>query len=441
VPVTGISTVDAQPRLGEDGPQMAKILLVPGAFPSVLYPSVELARRLASDGHEVILAGLPAVASAARALADHHGLGFLALEGSLLREFLAVDAGKGRIRRLFAFRRRRREAQTALNVEEFRRTLVELSPDLLLADVELHEQILVAAGAGVKTALLNPFASIWRRPGLPPSHCFVCPGIGWRGSRWGLGLLWLAARLRKRGRAWRQKLRHVGCDRLSLLRRLARDQGFDFHRGTDDSQWLIPFTYRYLPVLSLHAREFEFPHEPPPRVTYAGPMVLEKRMDRSLPPEDRARLDAILARHRPSRETGRKRLIYAAFGSVFSTDGDFLRRLSAAVAEEEDWELVLSLSGRDAGDSSGLLPESLPKPLLENVHRFDWLPQLEVLEHADAAVTHGGINTLDECVLAGVPILVYCGHETDMAGNTARVVHHGIGIAGDRRKDSAQTIR
>ena len=28
-------------------------------------------------------------------------------------------------------------------------------------------------------------------------------------------------------------------------------------------------------------------------------------------------------------------------------------------------------------------------------------------------------------------MLVYCGHETDMAGNTARVVHHGIGLAGD----------
>jgi UDP:flavonoid glycosyltransferase YjiC (YdhE family) len=54
---------------------------------------------------------------------------------------------------------------------------------------------------------------------------------------------------------------------------------------------------------------------------------------------------------------------------------------------------------------------------------------------------HGGINTADECVVRGVPMLVYCGEETDMAGTTARVVHHGIGISGDRRRDGTADIR
>jgi UDP:flavonoid glycosyltransferase YjiC (YdhE family) len=56
-------------------------------------------------------------------------------------------------------------------------------------------------------------------------------------------------------------------------------------------------------------------------------------------------------------------------------------------------------------------------------------------------VTHGGINTIDECVLNEVPMLVYCGWETDMAGNTARVAYHGIGIAGDRQRDDTVEIR
>jgi UDP:flavonoid glycosyltransferase YjiC (YdhE family) len=68
------------------------------------------------------------------------------------------------------------------------------------------------------------------------------------------------------------------------------------------------------------------------------------------------------------------------------------------------------------------------------------VPQLDVLRHADVAVVHGGANTVDECVLAGVPMLIYCGYETDMAGNTARVEHHGLGIAGDRRRDDPATI-
>jgi UDP:flavonoid glycosyltransferase YjiC (YdhE family) len=38
-------------------------------------------------------------------------------------------------------------------------------------------------------------------------------------------------------------------------------------------------------------------------------------------------------------------------------------------------------------------------------------------------------------------MLVYCGFETDMGGTTMRVVHHGLGVAGSRRRDDAETIR
>jgi len=37
--------------------------------------------------------------------------------------------------------------------------------------------------------------------------------------------------------------------------------------------------------------------------------------------------------------------------------------------------------------------------------------------------------------------VVYNGLETDMGGTTARVVHHGIGVAGDRKRDSSAVIR
>jgi UDP:flavonoid glycosyltransferase YjiC (YdhE family) len=38
-------------------------------------------------------------------------------------------------------------------------------------------------------------------------------------------------------------------------------------------------------------------------------------------------------------------------------------------------------------------------------------------------------------------MLVYCGFETDMGGSTSRVVYHQLGIAGDRERDSPETIR
>lgn len=405
----------------------SSILCVTCGLPGLLYSSVELARRLAAAGHKLIFAGLPQ----ARGLVEHHGLGFLPLEPSRYEQFLEADAKVDTLHRLLNLRGRRERALDSMALGGFVRAVRELDPDLVLINGEMHEHIIAASGTGVPMALLNTFVSIWRQPGLPPPHTPVGPGVGWNGTRIGTSLLWLALRLRKWRAARSHWARRIGCDRVSILRQLAREEGFDFRRETDASQWLIPFTYRQLPVLSLHALEFEFPHRPPQRVHYVGPMVLESRIDRPMTEDGRAELDAIFERRRLSH--GQRKVIYAGFGSVFSTDLAFLQRLLGVVAERRNWDLVISLSDRIAPTDLGRLPE--------RVHAFAWVPQMRVLRHADVVVTHGGINTIDECVVSGVPMLVYCGFETDMAGNTARVVHHGIGIAGDRRRDSTQVIR
>ena len=406
---------------------MANILTVTRGLPSVLYQSVELARRLAAAGHRLTFAGDPD----ARELVEHHGLAFRCLEPSRYEQFLEGDAARPPLRRIVDVRRRREIARTSLGVGAFARSLRDQRPDLTLINGEMHGHIIAASAAGARVALLNSFVSIWRQPGLPPPHTLARPGSGWTGTRGGASLLWLALRLRKRYKVWSERVRRVGCDRVSVFRDLARAVGFAFDQDTDDSQWLMPFTYRRLPVLSLHALEFEFTHTPPAHVRFVGPMVLESRIDRPEAAADRDRLDAILARRREA--GGDRRLIYAGFGSVLSTDLAFLRRLLGIVEQRPGWELVVSLSHRVAPSDLGPLPA--------RVHTFPWVPQVHVLRHADVAVTHGGVNTIDECVLSGVPALVYCGWETDMAGTTARVVHHGIGIAGDRQRDATTDIR
>ncbi len=406
---------------------MANILAVTRGLSSVVYSSVELARRLAAAGHRVTHASAPSE----RGLVERHGLDFLPLDPSGYDQFLDTDARSGAFHRLLTLGDRQARARDSLAIGGFARALHDRRPDLVLINGEMHEHIIAATGAGVPLALLNSFVSIWRLPGLPPPHHLAQPGTGWKGTRVGASLLWHALRLRKRRAAMLLRARRIGCDRLSLLRLLARDTGFDFRHETDDSQWLKPFTYRRLPVLSLHALEFEFPHRPAARVHYVGPMVLASRFDRVMAHDDRAALEGVLERRR--RPNGDRKLIYAGFGSTFSANLALLRRLTEVVASRPDWDLVISLSDRIAPTELGPLPE--------RVHAFAWVPQPSVLAHADVAVTHGGINTIDECVTSGVPTLVYCGFETDMAGTTARVVHHGIGIAGDRRRDGTPVIR
>ena len=371
---------------------MANILIVTRGLPSVLYQSVELARRLAAAGHRLTFAGDPD----ARELVEHHGLAVRRLDPCRYEQFLEEEAATPALSRFLDIGRRRERARESLGVSAFARAVRDERPDLILINGEMHEHIIAASAAGSRVALLNSFVSIWRQPGVPPPHTLARPGIGWSGTRAGAALLWRALRLRKQYRRWSERVRRIGCDRVSVYRDLARAVGFAFERETDDRQWLMPFTYRHLPVLSLHAQEFEFPHSPPAHVRFVGPMVLASRIDQPQTAADRDRLEAILARRRSAGTDGR--LIYAGFGSVFSTDLAFLRRLVGIVEERPGWELVVSLSHRVAPSALGPLPA--------RVHTFPWVPQVQVLQHADVAVTHGGISTVDECVLSGVPTLV-----------------------------------
>lgn len=404
---------------------MGRILCLTSGLTGLLYSSLELARRLAAAGHEVSYAS----EENARSAVEDLDLKFIPLPSSRLKEFQIDDSRKGTFERMGGWRRRQEEAVHALAVSDLPELIRQVGADLLLIDGEMLEHITVASSTGVPIALLNTFASIWRHPGLPPAHHRVIPGQGWKGSQIGIWLLWKNLRLSKLRRAWSQKARHLGCDRLSALRQLARKNDLDLAREADFDQWPIPFTFKRFPFISLHALEFEFRHEPLPGVHYVGPMVLKRRPMHPLSENSQALLDRL--QRRRAQSPGRYRMIYAGFGSGFTTDLALVRRLITAVASRENWDLLISL-GRQGRAELGDLPN--------NVHTFPWLPQVSVLEQSDLVVSHGGINTIDESILAGLPLLIYCGRETDMAGNAARVQHHGLGLVGSRSRDTSQSI-
>lgn len=129
---------------------MANILCATSGLPSAVYPSVELARRLADAGHRVTHAGLPE----SRELVEHHGLAFMALEASRYDRFRQADAEAGRVRRLLDLRGRRARAREALAARGFARAVREARPDLVLINGEMHEHILAAAGLGDRKSVV-----------------------------------------------------------------------------------------------------------------------------------------------------------------------------------------------------------------------------------------------------------------------------------------------
>lgn len=304
--------------------------------------------------------------------------------------------------------------------------LTNLDPDLCLIDLELPLHVIVAAGIGIPTATWTTMLSVWKRPGVPPPHTPIIPGEGMAGSPAGLEVAWARYRAAKRVGAWRARITRRGADRISTLARVADRYGFPFADEADTGQWLVPFSFRTIPTLSLNALELDWPHDPLASVHYVGPM-LEPPPDTGSGSNHPALAEAYTAR-----AAGRP-LVYAAFGAWYrGDDADFVRRAVAVAEKRPEWSVVVGLGGRlDAKDLG---------PAPDNAVLLDWAPQREVLAHADAAIHHGGVGTLNECVTAGVPMVAYPLPVLDGPGNAARAVFHGLAVPGDRLHDDPATI-
>ena len=326
----------------------------------------------------------------------------------------------------------REERVDRLSPEAVIDIIQEIAPDLVLIDIELPVEIMAGRATGRPVALLNDMYSVWRRPGVPPLSSHIVPGVGWRGTPLWITVSWWGFR----GWKWLQRMRfritRVGLDRRSVLKAVADRTGFPLTDETSSGHWLIPFVYESIPTLTLNALEMEFPHQPLPHVTYVGPQLAERDTG-GPPPVVPLRGDPladVLARCNADPE---RKLIYCSFGAFGESDSSILQRVIEAVGEQPHWELVVGLGGRGQAE---LLASAPP-----NVHIYEWAPQLEVLRRADCAVHHAGTHSVNECVLAEVAMVLFPDDTLDHRGNAARVSFHGLGVVGDLRRDTPETIR
>jgi UDP:flavonoid glycosyltransferase YjiC (YdhE family) len=417
---------------------MAHILIVTSEITSHYYSVFALAQRLQAAGQRVTCASPADLHGLASAL----GVPFVHLSTGPHHTPPSAEPAGGRLNKVVGWfakwltmRQRRAQALAALGTEEFAAVLRELAPDLCIVDHELNGYIMTAVPRGIPTALFSPMAALRKYPGVPPLHLGIVPGQGWHGSAAGIEWAWLRYRLWKVWHTASGVVRSAGTDPFSILRTYARTVGFPFAQEIDVFQWLLPFSYRTLPVLVFNPLELDFPYVPHPTVTHIGPLILHNRPDALSDPTQQAvgdELEGLFVRRRADNS---RALIYCAFGASFQGDDSaFFRRVIASVADQPTWDVIMGAGGRLNPAALGDLPP--------NVHVFAWVPQPQVLQYADCAVIHGGIGTIHECIYAGVPMLAYPFKRTnDQMGSAARITYHRLGIVSDRDTDDASAIR
>lgn len=118
------------------------------------------------------------------------------------------------------------------------------------------------------------------------------------------------------------------------------------------------------------------------------------------------------------RPDGGRPVALVALGSFgYENQAAFYRDALAALADLP-WHLVLSLGGLVTPDDLGPLPR--------NVEAHAWVPQLDVLEHATAFVSHAGMGSTMESLYYGVaPVVVPRTGEQDLVAE--RLVELGLG--------------
>jgi UDP:flavonoid glycosyltransferase YjiC (YdhE family) len=198
---------------------------------------------------------------------------------------------------------------------------------------------------------------------------------------------------------------------------------------------LRDFAIRNVPEFILAPRDFDFPDAPLHDYRhYVGFMTAENRNEENLADDaENLALKTLFA----AKAHHHFQLIYCSFGTVepkkHTIIFSFLEKLIEAT-REQNWLLLISFDVKQK-----------PIPVLatsDRVHIFRSVPQLQILKHADLFLTHGGLNSIKEAVHAEVPMLAYpVHHEFDPNGNTARLVYHGLGLAGQAETDSIEEIR
>jgi MGT family glycosyltransferase len=111
-------------------------------------------------------------------------------------------------------------------------------------------------------------------------------------------------------------------------------------------------------------------------------------------------------------------VLYASVGTVFSAGPRLLRGFAAALAPLGGTVLV----------ATGQTDPAALGPLPANVIARRFVPQPEVLAHAALFVTHGGMNSVNEAMYAGVPMLVVP-QGADQPMVARRVVELGAGLS------------
>ncbi|MEU2670367.1 macrolide family glycosyltransferase [Streptomyces sp. NPDC007164] len=133
-----------------------------------------------------------------------------------------------------------------------------------------------------------------------------------------------------------------------------------------------------------------------------------------------------------TRPEGAGKVLLVSLGSAFTKQPEFYRRCLAAYGDLPGWHVVLQIGKYTDPAELGEIPA--------NVEVHSWVPQLAILEQADAFVTHAGMGGSSEGLFTGVPMIAVP-QATDQFNNADRLVELGVARRIDTEQATGEALR
>ena len=195
-----------------------------------------------------------------------------------------------------------------------------------------------------------------------------------------------------------------------------------------------------VPEIIASPLEFDFPRKKKSNQYYLGVSVTENRKEASHDLKynnTRLMIEQIVSQNKSCNPEDKVVMIYCSFGSNagrYEGVAEFYQRLIDSFKNDTNVQIFISIGYE--------VPYHLFKDIPKHIHVFRKVPQVELLKQMDLMITHGGMNSITECIMSEVPMLVYPGFkDIDQVGNACRVQYHKIGLKGDVKKDSAKLLK
>jgi len=397
---------------------------------SHFYSSFKIAKPLQNSGYKIIYIGIEMFRSVVEEAGYKYELldNFASHHYNLEKEGLIKSFYNCFISRI----KKQHNKISKSNIYPLEKRIKEISPDLVFIDVQIISLSIYYQQFGFKVATVCMMPFPGKDTLVPPFNSRLIPKQKLIYKLY-INYLWFKIKTKNWLSLLFSKLISFGLDEITTVKRFASETGFEFKELFDYSRVFV-FGFKHLNEFVLVPKYFDFPRPDLQNVHFIG-LGIERYRENDI---TNVRYMSVIEYIKNIKTKDKTiKLIYCSLGTLTSLNMKkaerFFKKIALLSPSFAKCYFILSLG--ESYDIQKLLP------IPHNMFVFTRVPQIDILSYTDIMITHGGMNSILECIEMEVPMLVYpLSKKWDQPGNSARVVYHRLGLRGDINHDSTRTI-